>query len=128
MATKIFKMIFLCIGIMMCLDVVLPAKKAYREISDLQQKARKLSGNYIIVFKDNFECHADLDESTLSNLNRNEPVTVKSTRFTKQCVYIEKNGVEIYRESHWRILFLFGAFLCIGYGIGKINPESRDER
>ena len=114
----------MCLGIAICLDAVLPTKKAHREISELQKKSSRLSGNHIIIFKDDSRCFADLDAPTIMNLRHNELVTARSTRFTRQCVYIEKNGIEMYRETYWRILFLAGAFLCIGYGIGKIDPEN----
>ncbi|HEY6528091.1 MAG TPA: hypothetical protein VIZ65_05315 [Cellvibrionaceae bacterium] len=124
MGIKIFKVIFFFVGVLILIDALLPTVEADREISELQRKSRKLSGNYIIIFKDDFKCSVDLADEDTVNFRPNERVTVKSTRFTRECVHIEKSGVELYRDSYWRILFVLGALLCIGYGVSKINFEN----
>lgn len=91
MAIKIIRIFFLFVGILICLDALLPTKEVVREISELKPKIRRLSGNYIIIiFEDNYECSADLDARTRIHLKPHELVTVRSARFTKNVLALKK--------------------------------------
>ena len=125
MLNFMLRMFFLCFGAVIACDALLPTATQTLQIvgHKVGSSNKGLSSNYSIHF-DNVRLHAcPVSKKNYYRLNDGDLLVVKSTRLLKQCIKIERDGVEIKSSSVWRLFNLLLGAGFIAYGVGWFRPE-----